>query len=221
VTAWLGRKLAGLPLAWRLEGTSRPARSFATLDRVLRGGPALIGGVTASAEPRAAAMAGLAGRLARDGRLRAVRSAEYLEWRFRNPLGQYRYFYQGDGELAGYLVLHARRRQAGMLNPPPVHIVDWEAADDRIREELLQAAIQTSRPRVLQVWSVSCAAATRALLGASGFHSIDPSRGLKYYRPAVLIKSLSAGARGTDDTAERRLRDPEQWDLRMLYSDNY
>ena len=225
-TAFTHQNLARIPLLWRLgspEGrATSPSRAFARLDRLIGQRPARIGAVTATQELRAAAMASLIQRLDWDGRLRELRSVEFLEWRYQNPLGQYRYFYHGEPELEGYLVLHTRRR-ASPLNPPPVNIVDWEAVDDRVREELLRAAITACRPRMLDLWAVSCSSSTREQLKAHGFRPIDTTRGLRNYRPSVLIKHLPAGARRPDHeaVAGRRLEDPENWDLRMLYSDNY
>ena len=224
-TSLLRRGAARMPLLWRLADpearSASPTRAFARLDRFIDRQPAGIGGVTASLELRAAAMAQLIRRLEWDGRLREVRSEAFLEWRYRNPLGQYRYFYHDGAELGGYLVLHARCRQA-RLHSPVVSIVDWEAEDERVRMTLLRAALAACRPRVLAVWGAACSESTRALLEAHGFGAIDTSRGLKHYRPSVLLKSLSPGAGDAGGAVgSRRLLDPASWDLRMLSSDNY
>ena len=61
--------------------------------------------VTVSREPRPTEMAGLIAGLSWDGRMRHVRNADYLTWRFRNPLHEYRFLFWDDDALRGYLVL--------------------------------------------------------------------------------------------------------------------
>src|SRR5208337_1328121 len=54
--------------------------------------------------PRCAAMAELVERIG-GSRIRHVRNAEYFQWRFQNPLGQYRFLFWEKSRLEGYLVL--------------------------------------------------------------------------------------------------------------------
>jgi hypothetical protein len=61
--------------------------------------------------PRPKAMAALIDRIGHDGRLRHVRDEQYFDWRFRDPLREYRFLYMGKDALDGYLVLIKRDRR--------------------------------------------------------------------------------------------------------------
>ncbi len=63
------------------------------------------GSILLEREPRPDAMSELVVRLGHDGRIRHIRNREFFAWRFRNPLGIYRFLYLGDSQLDGYLVL--------------------------------------------------------------------------------------------------------------------
>ena len=83
-------------------------------------------------------MADLVARQAYDGRIRHVRDARYLAWRFQNPLHEYRFLLAGGDRLHGYLVLQAYR----LSRHGAANIVDWEASDPAVRRALLHAAVE-------------------------------------------------------------------------------
>ena len=144
-------------------------------------------------EPRPEEMADLVGRLGYDGRVRHVRDARYLAWRFANPLHEYRFLMAGNDRLEGYLVLQASR----LVGRGRVNVVDWEAASPGVRRALLRAAIDWGRFAELSTWTMSLSEEARALL----VQSASPS-------PGGLGPVL----------AGRRLLDAANWDMRMLYS---
>lgn len=213
----LRQRMRSTRLLWRLAGSpllvSRAEREpFRGLDARARD----LSGFQLEQRPRCEAMGRLVAQLGHDGRLRHVRSAEYLAWRFANPLREYRFLYALEGgELAGYLVLAAR---AG--NPADavrVVVSDLEARSDRIRAALLDAAIRSGAFPELAVWAATLRAPERALLAERGFELADPvsaARGL----PCALVRSTRERPAAGWSLGDRALLDPQSWDLRMLYS---
>jgi hypothetical protein len=222
----LRRWLLRLPLVWRLANGGSGAAHFRDLDR---DSPLerrnMSGQVSVQREPRPGAMADLVARIGTDGRIRQVRDEAYFAWRFRDPLSVYRFVFWADLRLEGYLVLQAPARRPARL----VNIVDWEASDARVREELLRAALRWGGFDALATWSRSLPADARALLQRNGFRLADPpaSLGRAYRldiaRPRVLERGVGSEALRQDDwaLAGRRLLDLDDWDLRMIYSDGY
>jgi len=158
-------------------------------------------------------MAELVSRLPFDGRIRHVRDERYFAWRFRNPLRNYRFFYWDEGRLEGYLVLQTGRPPLGR-----VHVVDWEARDEKVRAGLLDAVFECGRYPELVAWSAAVPMAARSLLAQRGFEPVDrdkTARGI----PCVLVRPIrDAGPPDQWTVAGRRLLDPADWDLRMIYS---
>jgi len=196
---------------WRTLQGREIHRPFAHLDA--RGGA---GPMSVAAEPRPQAMAALIERLPWDGRIRHVRNLAYFTWRFRNPLHEYRFvFWDDGGGLRGYLVLQrylSTRADTGCVN-----IVDWEAADERVRAELLRAALQWGRfPRV-HTWAVGRDDATRALLREHGF--VAEERASVRKQSGLLVHPLAqTPASAVWQLGRRDLLRIADWDPRMLYS---
>jgi hypothetical protein len=171
--------------------------------------------VSFAAEPRVEEMARLIARLPWDGRIRHVRDAEYLGWRLRNPLHEYRYVCWDEAGLQGYLVL--QRYRSERADQTCVNIVDWEGADERNRAALLRAAIERGGFEQINVWTVGLNDATRTALHQYGFVSAQAD-GIRA-QSGLLVRRLGEG-HTADDWREggRDLLDIADWDLRMLYS---
>jgi GNAT superfamily N-acetyltransferase len=166
--------------------------------------------LSASAEPRAEAMASLIERLDYDGRLRHVRDATYLNWRYRNPNSEFRFIYSGGAALDGYIALAASRRRANK----PVYVLDWEGTSLDVKRDLLDAALRFGGAPLLSVWAFGCTGAERKLLAERGFVPTERP-GVKGAHIAVLVKPLESGT----DPVGTAVRDATRWDYRMLYSD--
>lgn len=192
-------------------------RPFSRIDRVIAQQGGRIGPhVAAERVPRCEAMADLVQSLPYDGRIRHVRDAAYLRWRFGKPTGDYRFLYRGAERLEGYLVLQTHR--ANQQWAGRVRIVDWEARDENVRAELLHAAIACGRFPELVTWTATLTPAVRALLQDTGFEPVDreeTARGL----PCLLLRSIGLEPPSEDwILAGRRLLDLSLWDLRLIYS---
>jgi GNAT superfamily N-acetyltransferase len=230
--------VASLATGWRSPGSYRIVRRerrerrarpgwSRRLDRLLGRGSRLFdrldlfGGraqspLSLARAARPEAMAELVGRLPWDGRIRHVRDLRYFDWRFRNPLHEYRFLYWDDGGLEGYLVL--QRYLSERTDQRCVNIVDWEGADERVRAKLLAAAIEWGNFDSLSAWSVGAGEPVRALLVEHGF-TAGESDGLRARHSGLLVRPLAATAQGGRWIIGRRdLLDLANWDLRMLYS---
>jgi GNAT superfamily N-acetyltransferase len=217
----LHRTLRRLPLlsggparsAARAAGVSEP---FSRFDRAIaRRAGWLTSTVRVEREPRAESMADLVARLPYDGRIRQVRDARYLGWRYRNPMHDYRFLYrEGDG-LEGYLVLLLAR--SGRL-PGRLCVADWEGRDEAIRMELLDTALACGGFAQLIVWSVTVEEPTRPLLEERGFRPFDGPKTARGY-PGLLVRSiLPSRPLAGWAIGGRRVLDRDSWDLRMIYS---
>lgn len=165
--------------------------------------------------PRPQAMARLVEQLPRDGRIRHARDEVYFSWRFDNPLCRYWFLYrETSGELEGYLVLQkSRKSKLEFL----YNVVDCEALEPSTLPELLRAALSLGGAGRINVWP-------NTLTG----NLSDTLRDLGFYvrRDAFVYRILVGLTSGTQVPAEwrlgsRRLCDPANWDMRMIYSDNY
>jgi GNAT superfamily N-acetyltransferase len=202
---WLRR------LAERLR-VRRTRTLFRNLDQE---GARSRGWISLSHGPRSEAMAELVARLPWDGRIRHVRDARYFAWRFRNPLHEYRFLFAEDDCMQGYLVLQRTVSDRGDLER--VNIVDWEAADEQVRADLLTTALRWGRFARVHAWRASAGDSTRALLQTYGFElEPDPVR-LRHQGLLVRRVSDGSGAAGWH-LGSRDLLNINDWDLRMLYS---
>ena len=131
----LAGRVAKVPIVWRLSETLRGLGGLASdhlfdrfdsrsARRMRRMRQRQSGAIFAQATPLPEEMESLVKRLPTDGRFRHVRDRTYFDWRFRNPIRNYRFVYAGGDRLDGYLVL-----QRALDRADRVSIVDWEAAE--------------------------------------------------------------------------------------------
>ncbi|MGE5278009.1 MAG: GNAT family N-acetyltransferase [Acidobacteriota bacterium] len=218
LAARLGRRMLRRVYPARImaaaAGTLAP---FSRLDRAIsRRGGRLAPNVVAQREPRIEAMADLVARLPFDGRVRHVRDARYFSWRFRNPTRDYRFLFWEGERLEGYLVLGTP-----LADPRPtgrVNIVDWEARDESVREDLLRAALAEGVFPELVTWTATLGPDPRRLLQESGFEPVDAHRTARGI-PCILVRPIRQEEPGQEwIVSGRRLLDMANWDLRMIYS---
>jgi Acetyltransferase (GNAT) domain len=214
--AWLRGQMSHARVVWRwaespLLRSAAERHPFHWLDRARA-----FAGRSITREPRPAEIAALCAAQPNDGRLRHVRSREYLAWRFTNPMHEYRFLYaEEDGRLAGCLVLRAR--VLGLVPTPQVAVAELVGRDARVRGALLAAAIDVGRFAELVVWGARLGAEERALLRERGFAALDPTRDARGY-PCALVRSTGAAPASGWQIGGRALLDPASWDLRMLDS---
>ncbi len=210
----LEHRLRNLAFVWRWADRA-PALGlppeqvlFERLGQRLAG--AQVAGLVVERQPRAAAMAELVRQLPYDGRIRHLRDETYIDWRYANPLREYLFLYAGGREtLDGYLVL---QRSLG-IDHGRVSIVDWEARDERVRDELFAAVIAGGFPE-LYAWARAGSPAAAQLLANSGFEPASAE-----YEKTILVRPVrDADLKAPCLLGGRHLDKGDDWDLRMIYS---
>jgi ribosomal protein S18 acetylase RimI-like enzyme len=170
--------------------------------------------ITLMRDPRTEEMAALVRRIGGDGRIRHVRDARYLDWRFRNPLAEYRFFYWDDQMLNGYLVL--RRTTSDRGNQVRVQVVEWEATSLEIRLALLDEAIERGAFANLETWGATLPGPLRSELARRGFRAAEPGT-LRRPGHRILVQRLDPTP-GDWTLNGRALLDMSHWDLRLVHS---
>jgi hypothetical protein len=212
-----GWQSAGQFLQLRRPGKRKPERPwqpFRILDQELAGGDGPVEGISITRTPRPEAMADLVARIGHDGRIRQVRSAAYLQWRFNNPRSSYRFCYLDRGGLRAYLVLQTR----SLAEPDMVRILDWEGAVPDDRRAVLKAALGPIEDRV-EIRRSSLPDSDQASLAQAGFMAIV-SRSVTGPHTSLLVAPMpAAGGAGPWLLGRREVLDLSSWDHRALYSD--
>lgn len=206
--------VARLPGGWRIAGqldkSELAARAFDHLDAL----PAR-DGVRVVDAPPVQAMAGLVARLPHDGRLRQLRDASMLSWRFATPLYAYRFvLVERDGRLVAYVALARALSKQG--NRKRIVLADWAAEDSAALRSAISAAGEVSHYADLVGWADPVDPVWRSVTEGQGCVPFDveqAQRGL----PCLLLHSVS------DDHApiqlgRRDLLSQENWDLRPIYT---
>jgi hypothetical protein len=206
-------------LSLRISG--KPCSPFADLDPI-EGRDEINPHVSLSKNPRPQAMAELTERIGTDGRIRHVRDEQYFEWRFQNPLSEYRFLYWDDNRLDGYLALHAKLDTQSY--DVWAYILDWEATSEQVWTDLIQTITRRAKFKELCIWSETLSNDVKRLLREAGFTFYDRSGGIHHdvRGENVLLRSLGQEMRQPNWVlAGRNLLNRADWDLRMIYSDNY
>jgi hypothetical protein len=216
--------LTGMPILWRaahgrLFDTAEERRPFAALDRRGPGRLRQVSGqLRLSAEARPAEMADLIARAGHDGRLRQVRDAQWLAWRYANPLAAYRFIYWEDRRLEGFIALQKSvSRNADRLH---VSIMDCETADGAIANSLLRAVAAAVPDQPVLAWRRALPRAAADALCGAGFREHPLAGAMARQRPCLLVKAPGAAtASGRWTLGGLDAVDLRNWDLRRLYGD--
>jgi GNAT superfamily N-acetyltransferase len=218
----LSERLRGTRVLWRLARRNRrvvqsptgPFERLASLGRT----PGRETGTTIVFErvARADAMAALIQRLGYDGRIRHVRDAEFLAWRYQNPWREYGFLYlERADRLEGFLALGRFHEYRPPMNP--FHVVDWEGVSPGARAELLGVALRHGHFTEIGAWSAAVHSEDRKVLAGTGFVPSElesRARGL----PCTLVRAIDSAPASEWKIGNRRLVDDDNWDLRLLYS---
>jgi hypothetical protein len=195
---------------------------FAALDGADgRRGDSALDSICVEQTPRPEAMAALVERVGSDGRIRHVRDKAFFSWRFEDPFRAFRFLYWDDGELQGYLILSTRHPA---LRPTEIAIVDWEAANTQIKNELLRTAIDWGGFDSLTIWSATLPEETRALLRDAGFEHVRPrlrdrTGRLEPNWPGFLIRPTMIDVDDDNWTVGGRdLLNISNWEMRQVYA---
>ncbi|HKP29358.1 MAG TPA: GNAT family N-acetyltransferase [Gemmatimonadales bacterium] len=191
------------------------ATAFKRLDRIGEDrGATPESRIAVVASPPAESMAALIRRLGHDGRIRHVRDAEWIDWRYRHPLHEYRFLiHETAGTMDGYLAI---RRLVPERAPGRCHIVDWEASSDCIASTLLDRAARWGQFPVLGAWGATVTPSQRRMLDELGFAPADHERRARGL-PALIVTTSNGDGAGFLLNGCPML-EQGQWDLRTIYS---
>lgn len=162
-------------------------------------------------------MADLIERIGHDGRRRHVRDDTYLQWRYRNPLKEYRFVYAGDEPvLSGFLVL----KRAIDRDPPSqeVSIVDLEAINQDVESALVNVAVCQGGFDDIAAWTGTLSGHAQYELQRLGFRP-DTARLTASGTPYILVWSLDEPKSDASwDFDGAPLLEPSEWDMRTIYT---
>jgi hypothetical protein len=211
------RLLRRLPALWRFtEAVPTSQRSTTVFARLEQGSTVRDGdlSIRIADTPECEDMARLVATAASDGRIRHVRDARYLDWRFRNPLHEYRFVFAYRSEkLVGYLVL--QRGRSAYADARRINLADWTAETASVLRSLLARTIIASSAPELVTWSAGLGPEESEAFAALGFAPNDPehrARGL----PCILVRGVESD--GGLPLGSEPLLDIRNWDVRMIYT---
>jgi hypothetical protein len=215
----LRRQSRRTPILWRYAHskalhTRDERHPFRHLDRHLDHDAA---GMTVTRQLRAQDMAAIATLCQDPGRIRHQRDSDYLQWRYTNPLREYRFLFAHDNEgNRGYLSLGRQTSKLSIFSR--VQLLDLEASSSALRNQLLRTAAEWGRFQEFVAWGTTLHPKDSELLAELGFgeiHEYERVRGC----PCLLVKRTHDDMGPADwRLGDRPLLDPPSWDLRMLYS---
>lgn len=158
-------------------------------------------------------MAGFVAELPYDGRIRHVRTREYLDWRFANPLAEYRFVLARgrEGNLDGYAVLH-RHSVGGHL----IAVSDLEARDAATVDVLLEHILRRGRAAGALAWRESLSPEAEAVFRRHGFSESDVAVPEGRAERKILVRFTADHPESS--RLGTKLLDESGWDIRMLYS---
>jgi hypothetical protein len=176
--------------------------------------------IVISKHPQPEVMTILLERVVSGDHIRHVRDREFFSWRYQNPRSEYRFLYWGNNQIEGYLVLRARLG----INDGKANIVEWEATDLEISDQLLKAAIQLGNFKEVSIWSETLSAKLKQLLTYHGFNfqEFNEEEPSNHFPPLVLIKPIQTNRLTSNWEIDGiNMLDMHKWDLQAIYSDGY
>lgn len=204
---FLKRKALGEPHVFHSLDSHEGKRSLGT-----------VGSITIQKTPRPKEMCELAVRVKGVQGLRHKVEPHYYAWRFQNPLAGYRFLFWNDARLEGFLVLQTSVNQTRKW----IALVDWEAANEQIWSDLVKAAIDLGQFNELRIWSNNLPEEAKTILFDLGFLDLNEQASLKLNPPTILVTPTAEGLDPQEwALGGRSLLDLTQWNLRMIFSDNY
>jgi GNAT superfamily N-acetyltransferase len=191
------------------DATGAPT-PFAVLD--LYAPTTLPAQIALERRPRGAAMAALVARLADRQRLRPLRDRRFYEWRYRNPLRDYRFVFVGDKRLRAFAVLQFDPR----FGAAHVNVIEWEGESAVDKALALEAAMTWGDFAALTVWASSFADEEQQILARLGFGQLDhaSAEAHGFYCPEILVRPGRS-------SLSRALGDPRRWQLPGSASDQF
>lgn len=188
------------------------------LDRINRGFDSA-SGLRVADTPRCSAMAELIERtrIGSDRRIRQVRDARYLQWRFQNPLSRYRYIFLGKDRLEAFLVLQEYTSE--YIKRSVLNIVNWDASNSSAQERVLDAACSVfGKGRESIIWSATLSDDSLAMLRKKKFKYLSPPKEAVVFPTVALVRPIADFETDHWKLDGQNMLDLACWDLQMLDS---
>ena len=212
------RSIGSWPTVVRREQRENPTGDpvmFTIMDRYLGRRDPKNDAIVVSDRPRPEAMARVAAATSGHGRIRPFKDTAFLEWRFENPLNEYRFLYYEDNGTRGYLVLENSER-----HPRWTCVLDIEASEPGIQAALIESAVALGKFDELRLWWLRLPIQAMRALQELGFAQSPAKGGIGRFLPTVLVRPTSTDGRkcgwSINDIA---LQDIANWDIKMLIAD--
>lgn len=163
--------------------------------------------------PDIAQMATLVAQMTQANTIRHVRDAQYLTWRYSNPLARYFYLTAGVEDLQGYLIAHQS------LSDPDdsqiTTIVECEATSDAVWLDLIDGALSLVPGASILIWARDITPSLLAGLQQSNFTVDEPTGRLTHdiHLPNLLVYQTAIVE---DWSPFAKLDEPSAWDLRSV-----
>ncbi|MEU1528549.1 GNAT family N-acetyltransferase [Streptomyces fagopyri] len=171
------------------------------------------GAVIRSVATSTADMPALASKLATDAGVRVVRDERYFRWRGGNPLARYFHLVAESQGTVGYLIAH-RTSVDTDDGPTPTTIVECEAVDDDVWNDLVEAALATVPGKVVTMWVRDLSPSRVHGIESLGLSLTEPSGRLSQdiHLPKLVMRST--GVLDGRSSPLATLSSPSVWDMR-------
>lgn len=202
----------------RKSSSGRAHPGLRTIDDILKNIKAPHSPVLLDKDPRPEEMACLVSKIEPENKITLVREESYFRWRYRNPLSGFLFLYWYEKELKGYLVAQTRLHKESHIGK--FSIVELEALNSSIKFELIKNLDSILDNAKLSIWSNMLDRNSLNLLRPYGFQQVRHPKRVSGHLSTVLVINTEED----ENKAEFGgfdLADMKNWDLKMIYSDNY
>ncbi|MEQ9619074.1 MAG: GNAT family N-acetyltransferase [Deltaproteobacteria bacterium] len=201
------------------EFISRRAKpGIRTIEDIHKNTKALPHHILLDKNPKPEEMASLVSKLEPRKKITLIRKPDYFRWRYRNPFSGFLFLYWQEKELKGYLVAQTRLHRES--HDRKFNIVEIEAINSSIKIELIKCLASILDLGRLSIWANMLEQSSLKALKSDGFEEERPRRSVADHLSTLLVINTER----ENDKVEFRdlnLANMKNWDLKMIYSDNY
>jgi len=211
----ISKLLRGTKVTKLLRKTTRPIK---ITDRDFNNSKKLPPQIKVEKTAKPHEMASLVKKLIPKNKIMLSRNEKFFSWRYKNPLSDYLFLYWSDNGLKGYLVAQTGLYKYDyMIN---FNVIELEAVNYKIKEELLKALLSILGFRSITIWSNMLDKNNQKFLISKGFKEASSAKSVVDYTSTALIYTTSEPGNKIEFRGSNLL-DMNNWDLKMIYSDDF